>query len=313
MPENDDDSPFEYLGNGLYRIPKDRIDEVTFIHPGAIDHDSPDIIRVTPEPITANTELSLADIVLYYDKNSRNPLDGGFNQWAFVVDSRKALFLRGRVRSISIKKLKRTKGAVFIRRVPQGIAPAVAAMLLKYRWRPAFFSFAEQQLQMNNYAPFLWGSFFPPDPTYASDEEYEETWNDFVSTLEPHDCLLTFDRRSKLSKFIAVFTHGPFSHLAHYIGDGQIWESVTSGTRIAPLETYKGRHYRVAAYRNYGIQFVSKEQAMAYYKRSDGKSGYNYIGAARAGIRTFFGDRHYSPATPNGIILSGRLTFIAQV
>ncbi len=138
-------------------------------------------------------------------------------------------------------------------------------------------------------------------------------WNRFVESLEPHDHLLTFDRESLLSKIIAVVTLGPFSHIAHYIGDGNIWEVVTSGTRIAPLETYKGRRYRVAAYRNYGHSFITEEEAMAIYQKTAGRPGYNYIGALKAGVRTFLGDRKLSPTTPNGIILAGALTFIDQV
>lgn len=81
-----------------------------------------------------------------------------------------------------------------------------------------------------------------------------------VAKLEPRDALFTFDRTSLMSKVIARVTHGPYSHCAIFLGDGQLSEVVTSETRIAPLDIYKDRKkYLVSAYRHLGHLGRSKK------------------------------------------------------
>jgi hypothetical protein len=135
----------------------------------------------------------------------------------------------------------------------------------------------------------------------------------FIRQLEPHDPIFTFDRQSLLSKLIAVLTHGPFSHVATYLGDGKIWEIVTSGARVVPLEVYKGRgRYRVAAYRHYGYEKKDRATQQAELMQLVGNVRYGYFGAVFAGFKSYF-RFHRESATPNGIILSGPLIFIEQV
>lgn len=282
--DEDEDFAGEYMVDGLYRISKEDLDKFTIIQAGMPRPDLPGAVAPVVELVTPDTVLKPLDIVMFWDRFSRNPEEDGFNEQAYVVDSRRALYQRGGIQSIPISKLRNMPNAIVVRFVPEPLAPYVARVLLRCRWRPTI-----------------------------SEEQYEDAWSHFVSILEPHDYLLTFDRRSLLSKIIAMGTHGPFSHIASYIGDGQLWEVVTSGTRIVPLETYKGRHYRVAAYRSYGMPFVSHEEAMAHYMKTAGRPGYNYIGAFKAGVKTFFGDKHEASTTPNGIVLGGPLTFIGQV
>jgi hypothetical protein len=103
----------------------------------------------------------------------------------------------------------------------------------------------------------------------------------------------------------------PFSHVAVYAGDGIISEIVTSGMRMVPLEIYKGRRYRVAAYRHYGKLPNTTEEMLAEMRATDGRPGYSYLGAIHAGLKAFVG-RHRESATPNSLVLGGLLTFIAQ-
>jgi len=294
-------------------IADDDMQNVVIIRPGQRDPDDTNHARTEPERINADTLLAPLDIVLFYDKQAKTPVDQGVNQQAFVVDDKRALYQRCLIRSISLAALRSKSEAIVVRGVPYQVAPYVAKMLLRYRWRPNMFNFATNFIRAHNYGPFIRGNLFPDDVSYQYDDEYEVAWSRFVQNLEPHDYLLTFDRASLLSRIIAIGTLGPFSHIASYMGDGNIWEVVTTGTRIVPLETYKSRRYRVAAYRNYGHSFVTKEEAMAHYEKTAGMPGYNYVGAFKAGVRTFLGDRTRSPTTPNGIILGGLLAFIDQV
>lgn len=310
MPEKEP-FPGTPLGGGYYLLTDEQLRGAMIIRPGIPDPNHKDMVEAPTEPITSTTELRPVDIVLFYDERSSHSVDNGLNQWAFVVDSDRALYVRGGVHSIKLDKVRKLPNAIVVRRFPPPLAPYIAKMLLRCRWRPMWFQTAVNHLQGNNFVPFLEGSFYPPDPVYSSDEEYEEAWQHMVSMLEPRDGIFTFDRRSLISKVIALTTHGPFSHCATYASDGIISEIVTSGTRMVPIETYKGRHFRVAAYRHYGTQPNTVEEMLAEMRAEDGRPGYSYAGALGAGLRALFG-RHRDAYAPNSLILSGFITFIAQ-
>src|ERR1700730_10286033 len=227
-------------------LTNDDVQDVVIIRPGLQNPDDPNRVVIKPEQVTPRSDLKPLDIVLFYDKHSKIPVQEGVNQQAFVVDDKRGLYIREMVHSISLSELRKKPEALVVRGVPEPVAPFVAKMLLRYRWRPTMFRFATNFIRAHNYGPFIMGNLFPPDTSYDSDEEYQVAWQRFTSILEPSDYLLTFDRTSLLSKIIARGTHGPFSHIAHYIGDAKLWEVVTSGTRIVPLETYRGPQYRVA-------------------------------------------------------------------
>jgi hypothetical protein len=291
--EPDEPFPGKPLGNGLYEVDEEVLKDALIFRPGIPDYDSKDFETVPTEPVTAETVLQPVDVVIFYDRWSRHPLSGGCNQWAFVVDGERALFSRWLVHSMSLKRLRQNSSAIAIRRIPPELAEHVAAFLLRYRWRPALFKAAVNFLQFTNYMPFLTGKFFPDDVTYKDDAE-------------------TFDRTSFISKMIALLTHGPFSHVATYLGDGKIFEIVTSGARVVPIETYKGRHkYRVAAYRHYGHNAMTQQEYHEMMMSDVGSVRYGYLGAIGAGIRSYFGF-HRESGSPNGIVLSGPLAFIEQ-
>jgi hypothetical protein len=308
----DDESPFpgKPLGYGVYEVSEEDLKDAVLFRPGSPNFEE---MEVAPhERITEQTVLKPVDVVIFYDRFSSHPLSGGCNQWAFVVDDKRALFSRAIVHSISLSKLRKKPNAIAIRRIPEDFAAVVAQFLIRYRWRPPLFKAAINHLQCTNYTPFLTGKFFPDDVSYASDEEYEAAWQKMVASLQPHDAIFTYDRTHPMSKVIAKVTHGPFSHVATYIGDGKIWEIVTSGARIAPLETYKDRHhYRVAAYRHYGFEETPRDQQLVEMQEMVGNIDYGYIGAIGGGLMSYFGN-HRDSATPNGLILSGPLFYIGQ-
>lgn len=314
MRDKEHDEPFPGipLGDGLYQMTDEDMKEAILFRPGMPNFDSSDNVTAPSELITVDTVLKPVDVIIFYDDLSRNPVDGGYNQWAFVVDDQQALFSRLFVHSIKLRDLRKNLNAVVIRRIPEGLAPMIANFLLRHRWRPALFKAAINFLQCTNYMPFIEGQFFPDDVSYDTDDQYERAWQRMVASLQPHDPIFTFDRTSHLSKLIAMVTHGPFSHVATYKEDGNIWEIVTSGARIVPLDTYKDRHrYRVAAYRHLGFEPTSREQQAAEMNADVGNVKYGYLGALGAGIKSYFG-MHREAASPNGLILSGPLVFIAQ-
>lgn len=164
--------------------------------------------------------------------------------------------------------------------------------------------------------PFLiTGQIFPDPPVYRNDAEYLSAWDKLTARLLPLDTIFTRDNESKLSRFIAWSTHGPWSHVATHAANGEIWESVTGGIRNVSIDVYKGRRYRVGAYRH--IELLDKpmtaERAIETVSSHRFRpNAYNYVQAIRYGARSFFGD-HSHALVPNSMLYQGIYVLIAQV
>jgi len=222
-----------------------------------------------------------------------------------------------RIERIPLQKLPSLPNVTFRRtnKPDHGQRQQIANYFLKHADRPSYFEAGLRALQCENYQLFETEELFPKRPTYRSDEEYEAAWSRFKSLLKPFDGIYTVDRSSRISRFIAWATHGTWSHVAVYIGNGEIHESVTSGLREGPLELYKGRQYWIAAYRHVGaiakprsIEEVRATVASSPFRRD----GYNYRGAIRFGIRAFFND-HSPDLVPNSAMYAGNRILIGQV
>lgn len=268
-------------------------------------------------------EVQPADIVIFFDP--RLPPDPGegpaVNRIAIVIDERGALSLfsdeRGprRVESIPLQSIP-TLPNVQMRRGTQGHCDEIAAFFLTQVDRPTHFEAGLRALRCGNLQPLIAGGFFPRRPKYASDEQYEAAWKALRSSLQPADAIYTFDAESRISKFIAWATDGAWSHVAFHVGEGEIWESVTTGIRQGPIEIYKGRRYWVAAYRH--IDAVTKprtkeeiSEAVAAGSKRFRPNSYNYRGALKFGWKAFRGD-HSHGLTPNSGILLGAFALVAQ-
>jgi hypothetical protein len=308
----DEPFPGKPLGDGLYEISDEELKNWTIFRPGIPHHHEDESSTLPSERVTKDTQFALMDIIIFFDWVSLTPVDeSGCNQWAFVVNDKEALYIRGKVHSITLSEAYKLDSVTVIHRFPVEVAKFIAPFLLKYRNNLMMFQICVNHLQCNNLAPFIYGGFFPPDTSYESDEEYEQAWQHLIGSLQPRDAIFTFDRRSLLSKAIAKFTHGPFSHCAVYAGEGIIHEIVTSGTRMISIDVYKGRHYRVAVYRHYGKPPDTVEEMLEGMRREDGRTGYSYFGALLAGIKAFRG-KHVEAMAPNSLILAGPLAFITQ-
>ncbi len=265
-----------------------------------------------------------ADMVIFYDK--RFPADPGtgvngvsaVNRVAIVVGEQGALFIgRGvigpRVEILPLQSIA-TAPNVEIRRPTHGCNEQVAKFFIRHTHRPAYFEAGLRALLVENLQPLLAGTFFPDQPVYQTDDEYETAWSHLSASLMPMDAIFTIDLDSRLSRFIAWSTDGAWSHVAIHTGDGEIWESVTSGIRRGPLQIYKGRRYRVAAYRHYECLKTPRtayEANAAVKARRFRPNAYSYRGALKFGWKAFRGD-HSHGLTPNSSILQGIWAFVAQ-
>ena len=167
-----------------------------------------------------------------------------------------------------------------------------------------------------NMQPFVECRLFPQRPFYIDDDAYNEGWAIFVQSLKPGDAIYTVDTKSYLSRFIAWATHGTWSHVAWYMGDGMISESTTSGIRTVPIEFYKQRRYWLGAYRHIQLMeaALSSEHCQNVVARDKRfrHDRYNYLAAMRYGFRSFIGD-HSHNLVPNSAMFQGHLVRVALV
>jgi hypothetical protein len=273
-----------------------------------------------PNDPPRNTYVALpGDIAIFFDK--RLPVAPGMetNNVAVVAGELGALYLGHRffgrrVEKISLQELPSLPKVEF-RRSVEFDGEKVASYFIKYADRPSYFEAGLRALHCYNQQPFLMSGLFPERPTYKNEEDYETAWEQFKSQLLPFDGIYTVDLSSRLSRFIAWATHGTWSHVALYIGDGEIHESVTSGLRRGPLELYKGRHYWIAAYRHIGAINSPRtaDQARATVASlSFRPDRYNYRGAIKFGLKAFLND-HSHDLVPNSAMYMGNRVLIGQV
>jgi hypothetical protein len=266
-----------------------------------------------------NFEVQPADIVIFRHKISSKTNLSDVDAIAVIVDERGALYVDRklsfeRVKWIPLREVS-TLTNVSVRRpeVSDNLKDRIAHFFLRNVRSPPVFKSGLHHMRADNYSVFERGSLFPIRPEYKSDDEYEAAWLRFNSRLLPSDGIFTVRMDDRVSRFIAWATHGPWSHVAIYKGNGEIVESVTSGIREAPLSIYKGRHYWIAAYRH--IQTIGRSDLPTPTKEWGLKrfrDGYNYRGAIKYGIRSFVND-HSHALVPNSMIYCGMWKLIDHV
>lgn len=270
------------------------------------------------ESKTSSIELSVGDVILYYDDRSERPIDvSGCNQWAIAVEDQIAIVNRpSGIICVRIEDILR-RPHLNIRKNPYSSHAAnISAYFIRNRRHRSLYEAGERSLLVGNLQIFENGSLFPQRPEYSSVDEFERAWSFLLSSSKPMDVIFTVRFDSLLSRFIAWATHGPFSHVALYVGEGEIFESVTSGLRRGGLtDLYKDRNNWVATYRH--VQHLDRtftheeaksiaEQTMASYR-----PGYNWLDAGRHGLRSFRGNHEQSKA-PNSWLYQGSYQMVAQ-
>ena len=131
-----------------------------------------------------------------------------------------------------------------------------------------------------------------------------------MSKLKWWDAIFTNKLNDPVSRFIAWATHGPWSHVALYMGDGTVSELVATGVRNVPLTVYKGRNYRIGAYRKISLMNLESPMVPPFtVLRSRFRDGHNYKGPVLHGIRSF-GNDHGHELIPNSQVYCGSWVLI---
>ena len=192
------------------------------------------VMAINAEGQVPKVGMGPGDLILFYDNHF--PPDPGSGtkeepavyRVAVVVDERRALFLgRGlfgrRVERLpfglmSTENNVRLRGSPYVEH-----GDAIANYFKKEIHRPAHFEAGLGALFFNNLQPFITGQLFPTRPIYKTDDEYDAAWFHLKANLRPFDTIFFTNTSHMLSKFIALSTHGPWSHTVIHVNDGVIW------------------------------------------------------------------------------------------
>jgi hypothetical protein len=266
------------------------------------------------------------DLAIFYDDRfppdpSDDPLAPPVNRVAVFVDESGALYLdkrrwKSKVRHISTADATALNNLQLRRFTKIEFASQIAVYFRTHRKNPSYFQAGLNAWINGNMQPFVECRLFPQRPFYIDDDAYNESWTIFAQSLKPGDAIYTVDTESYLSRLIAWATHGTWSHVAWYVGDGMISESTTSGIRTVPIEYYRHRRYWLGAYRHIELMeaAVSSEhcQSLVTSDTRFRRDRYNYPAAMYYGFRSFIGD-HSHNLVPNSAMFQGHLIRVAMV
>jgi hypothetical protein len=136
-----------------------------------------------------------------------------------------------------------------------------------------------------------------------SPEEHHKRWEQVVALARPGDSIQLTDTASFVSRIIAKYDQGSWSHTATYIGNGYVTEAIpVYGVVVRPLEVYRSPNYRLGLYRiNHTPDSAMK---MIGFSLSTVGDRYSYRKAIALALRKLLGLKLTSPwISPNDIIL----------
>jgi hypothetical protein len=150
--------------------------------------------------------------------------------------------------------------------------------------------------------------------------EFEKRWEVFRSILRPADIIAIIDTKSVVSRLIARFDHGTWSHVGVYSGNGGIMEAITAGVVERDIQVYHQPWYRLGVYRYKSLDEERVVSVLAAMRSQLGKR-YNFRGAIRLAIYKLLGIQppkdsallSPSDVTPNDLARSERLRLVCVV
>jgi hypothetical protein len=153
-----------------------------------------------------------------------------------------------------------------------------------------------------------------------SPQEFERRWETFSLTLRRADTVFVLDTKSLISRLIARFDHGTWSHVGVYSGEGTIVEAITAGVVERNVDVYHDPRYRLGIYRHKTLDSKGAKDLVDAMRSQLGK-GYNFPAVVRLaivkvlGLRPSGGKRppRLDERTPNDAARAERLALICIV
>ena len=147
-------------------------------------------------------------------------------------------------------------------------------------------------------------------------EEFERRWTEFRSIIIEGDIIMAIHTTNLISRLIARFDHGTWSHVGLYSGDGTILEAIPAGVVERDIEVYHDHAYRLGAYRAIGLPIESRDATVSWMRSKPG-ARYNIRGVMRLAVLKSLGIQPRNGGTgnvsPNDIARSGRARLIYVV
>lgn len=145
-----------------------------------------------------------------------------------------------------------------------------------------------------------------------SNEEHEARWQRFMEKIRAGDIIQSINTESFVSRLIARFDHGTWSHTAGYIGRGLVVEALPGGVVARHIEVYNSPKYRMGIYRP-GHDEESLLRFITLQLSTVGDR-YSYWGVVKVSIRILLGRKPKMPQlTPNEMVLMTNLPLIYVV
>jgi hypothetical protein len=145
-------------------------------------------------------------------------------------------------------------------------------------------------------------------------EGFEERWKALLSIVQVGDIIFTIDTQNIISKLIARFDHGTWSHVGAYSGGGKITEAVPIGVVERSIEAYHNPRYRLGVYRRTDLDQAKQLKFISAMQSRIG-ARYDFRGVIRLAIYKLLGSRppEESSHGPNNLARSERLTLVHLV
>jgi hypothetical protein len=148
-----------------------------------------------------------------------------------------------------------------------------------------------------------------------SPEEFERRWKQLLSLLRPGDLIQLIDTGSFVSRMIARFDQGSWSHAATYIGNGHVVEAIPiGGVVVRPIGVYQSPRYRVGLYRPRPDYTPEDTAKLIAFCLSTVGGRYSYRQAVALALRKLLGLKLVLPqVSPNDAVVMTNFPLIFVV
>lgn len=121
--------------------------------------------------------------------------------------------------------------------------------------------------------------------------EFYRRWDQFTALARPADAIHTLDTQSTISRLIARYDQGTWSHTACYLGNGRVAEAIPPVVTERDLNVYRSPRYRLGLYRSSYCPEPTEEQVTRYrnFLREQYGQPYAYGKVIKLALRKLIG------------------------
>jgi hypothetical protein len=143
---------------------------------------------------------------------------------------------------------------------------------------------------------------------------FEERWKILRAMLHLGDVIFAIDTKNIISRLIARFDHGSWSHVGLCSGESKITEAIPIGVVERSIEAYHNPRYRLGLYRRLDLDQAEQLNVVSAMK-SKIDARYNFRGVIYLAIHKLLGIRPHGEGSygPNDLARSERLTLVHLV